>query len=203
MTKGRASLIAASLVAVAVGLTGCAGASGASSSPGSTAGPSAPRIDHVHGIAQDPRGDDLLVATHTGIFTVTASGEVSGPVGGHVFDAMGFTVAGDVLFAKWHPWKDVTVETWLLPASPWHIRVHRITSPRELHATEGGFAVALMLKDLKLAVEAAQDAGASTPMGAAAQSLYQLFANAGANAVDFSAVIKLLDGSWNLEPANT
>ena len=51
-------------------------------------------------------------------------------------------IAGDVLFAKWHPWKDVTVETWLMPASPWHIRVHRITSPRELHATEGGFAVA-------------------------------------------------------------
>jgi hypothetical protein len=28
-----------------------------------------------------------------------------------------------------------------MPASPWHIRIHRITSPRELHATEGGFAV--------------------------------------------------------------
>ena len=51
-------------------------------------------------------------------------------------------IAGDVLFARWHPWKDVTVETWLKPASPWHIRIHRITTPRELHATEGGFAVA-------------------------------------------------------------
>ena len=50
-------------------------------------------------------------------------------------------IAGNVLFARWHPWKDVTVETWLVPASPWHIRVHRITTPRELHATEGGFAV--------------------------------------------------------------
>lgn len=50
-------------------------------------------------------------------------------------------IADDVLYAKWHPWKDVTVETWLKPASPWHIRIHRITSPRELHATEGGFAV--------------------------------------------------------------
>jgi hypothetical protein len=50
-------------------------------------------------------------------------------------------IAGNVLFARWHPWKDVTVETWLLPASPWHIRVHRITTPRALHATEGGFAV--------------------------------------------------------------
>jgi hypothetical protein len=50
-------------------------------------------------------------------------------------------IAGEALFAKWTPWNDVTVETWLLPASPWHIRVHRITTPRELHATEGGFAV--------------------------------------------------------------
>ncbi|KKC31414.1 DUF2264 domain-containing protein [Devosia psychrophila] len=50
-------------------------------------------------------------------------------------------IAGDTLFARWKPWTDVTVETWLLPASPWHIRVHRITTPRTLHATEGGFAI--------------------------------------------------------------
>jgi hypothetical protein len=50
-------------------------------------------------------------------------------------------IAGDILFSRWHPWKDVTVETWLVPASPWHIRIHRITTPRDLHATEGGFAV--------------------------------------------------------------
>ncbi|OYW98689.1 MAG: hypothetical protein B7Z15_21855 [Rhizobiales bacterium 32-66-8] len=29
----------------------------------------------------------------------------------------------------------------MLPANPWHIRVHRITTPRALHATEGGFAI--------------------------------------------------------------
>jgi len=50
-------------------------------------------------------------------------------------------IADNVLFSRWHPWKDVTVETWLLPAAPWHVRIHRITTPRELHATEGGFAV--------------------------------------------------------------
>src|SRR5690606_11584513 len=50
-------------------------------------------------------------------------------------------IAGDSLFACWRPWPDVTVETWLMPANPWHIRVHRITTPRPLHATEGGFAV--------------------------------------------------------------
>lgn len=50
-------------------------------------------------------------------------------------------IAGDTLYGKWKPWGDVTVETWLVPANPWHIRVHRITTPRPLHATEGGFAV--------------------------------------------------------------
>lgn len=51
-------------------------------------------------------------------------------------------IAGDKLHAVWKPWPDVTVETWLIPANPWHIRVHRITTPRPLHGTEGGFAIA-------------------------------------------------------------
>lgn len=50
-------------------------------------------------------------------------------------------IAGDALFSRWKPWSDVTVETWLLPANPWHVRVHRISTPRPLHATEGGFAI--------------------------------------------------------------
>lgn len=61
---------------------------------------------------------------------------------------------------------------------------------------EGGFAAALMLKDLKLALEAAQGVEASVPMGAQAEALYQLFAGLGGAARDFSAIIKLLDGSW-------
>lgn len=51
-------------------------------------------------------------------------------------------IAGDTLYAQWKPWDDVTVETWLVPANPWHIRVHRITTPRALKTSEGGFAVA-------------------------------------------------------------
>lgn len=60
----------------------------------------------------------------------------------------------------------------------------------------GGFAAALMLKDLKLAVEAAQLAGAAVPMGAQAEALYQMFVGLGGATTDFSGVIKLLDGSW-------
>ena len=60
----------------------------------------------------------------------------------------------------------------------------------------GGFAAALMLKDLKLAVDAAKDADAPVAMGAAAESLYQMFAGLGGGGRDFSAIIKMIDGSW-------
>lgn len=63
------------------------------------------------------------------------------------------------------------------------------------HDYQGGFAAALMLKDLKLAVGAAHDAGASVPMGAAAEALYQAFANGGHGALDFSGIIQMLDGT--------
>ena len=62
------------------------------------------------------------------------------------------------------------------------------------NAYKGGFAAALMLKDLKLAVAAAQEANASVPMGSAAASLYQAMANAGAAGLDFSAMLQFLDG---------
>ncbi len=51
-------------------------------------------------------------------------------------------LAGDTLYARWSPYPDVTVETWLLPASPWHIRLHKIATPRPLQTAEGGFAIA-------------------------------------------------------------
>jgi hypothetical protein len=35
----------------------------------------------------------------------------------------------------------VTVETWLIPANPWHIRVHRIETSEALKTIEGGFAI--------------------------------------------------------------
>ncbi len=60
----------------------------------------------------------------------------------------------------------------------------------------GGFASALMLKDLKLALAAANDSGTPVAMGAAAESLYALFAGLGGARTDFSGLIKLIDGSW-------
>jgi 3-hydroxyisobutyrate dehydrogenase len=59
---------------------------------------------------------------------------------------------------------------------------------------EGGFATAMMLKDLKLAQEAAAKAGAATPLGAQAEGLYALFERLGAGGKDFSAILHLLRG---------
>ncbi len=50
-------------------------------------------------------------------------------------------IAGTTLYSKWRPYEDVTVETWLLPQNPWHIRVHRIVAATPVLTIEGGFAL--------------------------------------------------------------
>ncbi len=57
-----------------------------------------------------------------------------------------------------------------------------------------GFMAALMLKDLKLAQEAAAGVGASTPLGAMAAQLYALYVASGEGASDFSGVIEMIRG---------
>jgi 3-hydroxyisobutyrate dehydrogenase len=57
---------------------------------------------------------------------------------------------------------------------------------------QGGFATALMLKDLKLAMEAAHSVHANVPMGERAADLYDEFDKAGSGSLDFSAIIKTL-----------
>jgi 3-hydroxyisobutyrate dehydrogenase len=66
------------------------------------------------------------------------------------------------------------------------------------HDYEGGFAAALMLKDLKLAADAAQSVGAYTPMGAEAEELFQRFVDRGGGGKDFSGIIKMIDDSWQV-----
>ena len=67
------------------------------------------------------------------------------------------------------------------------------TSPAN-NGYKPGFASALMLKDLKLAQEAAAAAGATTPMGAAAAQLYGLHNAWGEGGTDFSGIIHLIRG---------
>jgi 3-hydroxyisobutyrate dehydrogenase len=57
-----------------------------------------------------------------------------------------------------------------------------------------GFAASLMLKDLRLAQEAAASVAAATPLGAEATQLYALFVAAGHGGDDFSGVINFLRG---------
>ena len=64
------------------------------------------------------------------------------------------------------------------------------------HDYEGGFAAALMLKDLKLALEAAEQAGVPVEMGEEAEEVYEDFIAAGGGNKDFSGVIKMIEGSW-------
>jgi 3-hydroxyisobutyrate dehydrogenase len=60
------------------------------------------------------------------------------------------------------------------------------------NAYQGGFATALMLKDLKLAMEAAEIADMDPQMGRRAKELYEAFDTAGNGGLDFSAIIKTL-----------
>src|SRR5947207_182636 len=55
-----------------------------------------------------------------------------------------------------------------------------------------GFTAANMLKDLRLAQQAAGATAAATPLGAAAANLYQLFVDSGAGALDFSGIMQFL-----------
>ena len=50
----------------------------------------------------------------------------------------------------------------------------------------------MMLKDLRLAQQAANMTAAATPLGAAAANLYQLFADEGAGGLDFSGIYRLI-----------
>ncbi|HEV2099928.1 MAG TPA: 3-hydroxyisobutyrate dehydrogenase [Stellaceae bacterium] len=58
-----------------------------------------------------------------------------------------------------------------------------------------GFTGAMMLKDLRLAQQAAGGAATPTPMGAAAAALYQLHVDQGSGGLDFSAIYRFIGGS--------
>jgi len=57
-----------------------------------------------------------------------------------------------------------------------------------------GFAATLMLKDLRLAEQAGLEAGLPLPLGGLAASLFGVFCRAGHGDLDYSAIIKLIEG---------
>lgn len=74
---------------------------------------------------------------------------------------------------------------------PWPGPVPAAPSNRDY---EGGFAAAMMLKDLKLAQEAADSSGAPTPLGGAAEALYEELVGRGFGGKDFSFILQMLRG---------
>jgi hypothetical protein len=52
-------------------------------------------------------------------------------------------VCDGVAYSRWQAWPDVDVRTWLIAGDAWHVRLHRMTSGRQLRSFEGGFAVGL------------------------------------------------------------
>jgi 3-hydroxyisobutyrate dehydrogenase len=61
---------------------------------------------------------------------------------------------------------------------------------------QAGFAAAMMLKDLNLAQEASGSAECQTPMGKRAAELYTEMAEKGQGELDFSGIIKMLQGAF-------
>lgn len=74
---------------------------------------------------------------------------------------------------------------------PWPGPVPAAPSNRDF---EGGFATAMMLKDLRLAAEAAGAAQAETPLGEHARQIYEALAAEGQGGKDFSVIIEKLRG---------
>ena len=60
---------------------------------------------------------------------------------------------------------------------------------------QAGFTAAMMLKDLKLAQDAAKAAGAQTPLGADAAKIYASMSRAARAARDFSGIIRFVRGA--------
>lgn len=57
---------------------------------------------------------------------------------------------------------------------------------------EGGFATDMMLKDLRLAKEAAMSSGSVAPLGGQAEALYAALSEMGLGGKDFSSIIEML-----------
>ncbi|MCF3936346.1 3-hydroxyisobutyrate dehydrogenase [Acuticoccus sp. M5D2P5] len=57
-----------------------------------------------------------------------------------------------------------------------------------------GFTAKMMLKDLRLAADAANASGVNAPLGAEAGKVYEAFCNSGGDATDFSGVVRFLRG---------
>lgn len=97
-------IVAGIAVAVLTVLAGCGTSTESSTetTPSTAAPEAAAAITHVHAVARDPKTQELLLATHEGLFRQGPDGE--GVVVSPVIDLMSFAVAPDgTFFASGHP----------------------------------------------------------------------------------------------------
>lgn len=52
-----------------------------------------------------------------------------------------WSVDAQSIRARWQPWPNAEIDTWLVPLARWHVRAHRIRTSRALHTAEGAFCV--------------------------------------------------------------
>lgn len=107
-------------------------------------------FEHAHGAAKyekyvystsfafsTPKGTTLL---KQGAFDSTLAVSESEHFWRTAFGYEDYAIHTDYVYSLWQPWPDVTIANFVVPAMPWHVRVHRITTGRVLHLAEGGFS---------------------------------------------------------------
>ncbi|QNF26763.1 DUF2264 domain-containing protein [Metabacillus elymi] len=58
-----------------------------------------------------------------------------------------YLIEDNYIYTYWKPWNDVEVKTWIIPGTPWHLRIHCIKTSRLLDAADGGFALGIENKN--------------------------------------------------------
>lgn len=51
-----------------------------------------------------------------------------------------YAIHDDYVYSDWKPWDDVEIKNYVVPAMPWHVRIHQIDTNRQIHVAEGSFS---------------------------------------------------------------
>lgn len=57
-----------------------------------------------------------------------------------VFGYEDYAIHENYVYGKWQPWSNCTIESFIIPCYPWHLRVHLIDSQRPLNLLAGSFS---------------------------------------------------------------
>ncbi|MCO7124725.1 DUF2264 domain-containing protein [Sporolactobacillus shoreicorticis] len=57
-----------------------------------------------------------------------------------VFGYENYEIHDSYVYSEWKPWDNVSIKNFVIPALPWHVRIHQIVTERKLHVAEGSFS---------------------------------------------------------------